>query len=157
MAGAPSPSSGRSLRNVPLHTLAVALFLTAIAAGCSGGGSTGTPVTPNQPAGAKGAALARAHRAGSLNQSKYVTTILADDPVAFYRLNEQQGSTAYDSSGNGNNGSYGGTVDMGQPALLKGDDAATSVAFPVGQVSEGATWSNRAVTAECWIKPTSTD
>jgi hypothetical protein len=157
MAGAPSPSSGRSLRDVPLHTLAVALFLIAIAAGCSGGGSTGVPVTPNQPGGPKGAALTRAHRGTGPDRSQYVTTVLGDDPVAFYRLNEQQGSTAYDSSGNGNNGSYGGTVDMGQPALLKSDDAATSVAFPIGQVSEGATWTNRAVTAECWIKPTSTD
>ena len=152
MAGTASPSSGRPRPQASLQALAVGLFLAAIAAGCSAGSSTGPFLTPGQGGSSHGAAQAvRTHRSAGKAGTHYVATIQGDTPLAFYRLNEQSGSTAYDSSGNGNNGGYSGTVDMGQPALLKGDISATSVSFPVGQVSESATWSNPAVSAECWM------
>ena len=87
----------------------------------------------------------------------YVDAVLADKPIAFYRLMETSGVTAYDTSGNGHNGTYDGQVTLGQPALLRVDKAATSVSFPQGYVGEQATWTAQAVTAECWVRPTAAD
>src|SRR5215831_14920886 len=54
--------------------------------------------------------------------SAYSSAVLADHPVAYYRLGETSGTTAVDSSGNGSNGTYVGGVALGQPgALLPGD------------------------------------
>lgn len=39
----------------------------------------------------------------------YAQTVLQDKPIAFWQLNETSGTTAYDISGNGNNGTYNGT------------------------------------------------
>ena len=44
----------------------------------------------------------------------YASTVLADSPVAYWRLGEASGSSAADSSGNGNGGSYAGGVTLGR-------------------------------------------
>lgn len=49
----------------------------------------------------------------------YASTILADIPTAYYRLDDS-GSTAADSSGNGLNGTYGSSVKEGVTGLLSG-------------------------------------
>jgi hypothetical protein len=89
--------------------------------------------------------------------TSYATVIKGDAPLAYYRLNETSGTTAQDSSGNGNNGTYVGTPALGGPALRTGDTTAGSVSFASGYVTEKATWTQGAVTAECWIKPTAAD
>jgi hypothetical protein len=49
-------------------------------------------------------------------------------PALYWRLNETSGTTAADSSGNGNTGTYSAGVTLGQTGLLYGD-AATSAQF----------------------------
>ncbi len=62
----------------------------------------------------------------------YVAAVMADSPIAFYRLNETYGTVAADSSGNGHNATYGAGVTHGGPALVAGD---TSAVFPGGTAS----------------------
>jgi hypothetical protein len=55
----------------------------------------------------------------------YASTILADDPLSYFRLDETNGTTAYDYA-DGNNGTYY-DVDLGQPgySLIDSDLAVT--------------------------------
>jgi hypothetical protein len=58
----------------------------------------------------------------------YATTIVGDTPIAYLRLDETNGTTAFDYAG-GNNGTYFGAVQLGEPgALLFDPDFA--VTFP---------------------------
>jgi hypothetical protein len=47
--------------------------------------------------------------------------VLADGPLAYWRLGEASGTTAADSSGNGHAGTYMGGFTLGVPAALVGD------------------------------------
>ena len=87
----------------------------------------------------------------------YAALVKNDLPVAYYRMNETSGKIAADSSGHGHSGSYAGTVLLGQPAILTGDTQARSASFPSGYLAENATWTNHAVTAECWYRPSDPD
>lgn len=51
--------------------------------------------------------------------SGYAATVLGDTPTAYYRLDDT-GSTAFDSSGNGLNATYGSSVTENAPGLLLG-------------------------------------
>jgi len=51
----------------------------------------------------------------------YSTVVMADGPLAYYRLDEASGSIALDSSGHGLHGSYGAAVAHGAGGLLAGD------------------------------------
>jgi hypothetical protein len=56
----------------------------------------------------------------------YVSTILADNPLSYFRLDESNGPTAYDYAG-GNNGTYYGNITLGVPgySLIDPDTAAS--------------------------------
>jgi hypothetical protein len=57
--------------------------------------------------------------------SNFAAEVLADGPIAFWRLGEPPGSvTAADASGNGNDGSCSGTIRFGQRGFHGGDTAA---------------------------------
>src|SRR5207248_8254630 len=58
----------------------------------------------------------------------YSTTVLADGPVAYWRLGETAGTAIADSSGNGRTGTASGGVTLGVPGALTGDPN-TAVAF----------------------------
>lgn len=58
---------------------------------------------------------------------KYDTLILKDGPVGYWRLGEASGTVAADSSGNGNDGEYQGTVARVAGALA--DDTDTAAQF----------------------------
>jgi len=47
--------------------------------------------------------------------------VLADGPIAYWRLGESSGTTAVDTTGNGHTGTYLGGVTLGVPAALVGD------------------------------------
>ena len=59
--------------------------------------------------------------------TSYDQAVLADSPAAYWRLGEASGSSAADSSGNGNGGQLQGGVTLGAPALI--NDANTSASF----------------------------
>jgi hypothetical protein len=58
----------------------------------------------------------------------YATEVLADTPIAYWRLGESSGTSAADSSGNNRNGTYVGAPSLGSPGLVTGDPN-TSVSF----------------------------
>jgi hypothetical protein len=47
--------------------------------------------------------------------------VLADGPIAYWRLGERTGTTAVDSSGHAHTGTYMGGVTLGVPGALVGD------------------------------------
>ncbi|HTV72435.1 MAG TPA: LamG domain-containing protein [Candidatus Acidoferrales bacterium] len=91
------------------------------------------------------------------SSGSYAAIVKGDSPLVYYRLNETSGTTALDSSGNGHNGTYAAGAVLGGPALLSGDSTAKSASFAVSDMTETATWTTPAVSAECWIKPTAAD
>lgn len=52
------------------------------------------------------------------------TAVLADAPLAYWKLDDPTGPAASDSSGNGNPGVYSGIIDLGLPGPEVGTDAA---------------------------------
>ena len=87
----------------------------------------------------------------------YAGTILADNPLAYYRLDDASGSTAVDSSSNGMNATYVGGVQLGQPGALPFDpDTAVTLDGSTGYV-QLPTINNdftHGFSAEVWVYPT---
>ncbi len=63
----------------------------------------------------------------------YSSTVLASNPIAYYRLGEANGSTANDSSGGNRHGTYGNSVQKSHAGALTNDanTAANFVGSPV--------------------------
>lgn len=86
----------------------------------------------------------------------YSAEVLADSPLAYYRLGEASGTTMTDSSGNGRNGSHVSSPTLGSTSLLVGD-ANTAVTYSSGKYSEttSATWMDASsFSVDALIKPT---
>lgn len=102
------------------------------------------------------------HSGGGGGGTGYSAAVLADTPLAYYRLGETSGTTMVDSSGNGHNGVYDAGVTVGATGLLAGDtDKALDLPGTGGVGGRtngtGATWMlSTAVTAECLIQLDST-
>jgi hypothetical protein len=150
IALADSDGSATHLSGTTLGTTSVTLSYS---------GATPAPASASITATASSAAspsLATATTALSFNAT-YPATVIADKPVAYYRMNDASGTTAVDSSGNGHNGTYTAGYSLNQAGLIAGDTSAKSVSFASGYGTSAATWTQQAVTAECWIKPTAAD
>ena len=107
--------------------------------------------------------------AAAARAADYPTTILGDNPSAYYRLEETSGSTALDSSVNGVNAGYNFST-TGSPQLgLPGIDT-NSIAFNGGGADYGYVdipasaliaplapdgTNSAAFSAELWVQPTS--
>jgi hypothetical protein len=84
----------------------------------------------------------------------YTSSVLTDNPFAYYRCNEVSGSTAYDSSGNGHDAAINGNIELGQNGAVLGggsillDGSSGYIALP-SAVNVGG-WS--AISLEIWIK-----
>lgn len=102
-------------------------------------------------------------RKRSAGGGSYSQLVLARGPVGYWRLGEADGSTAFDSSGNGSDGAYNGSPTFGQPGAI--DDPDTAVGFngpgsgdfvevpePVGQAFSQPT-SGVGLTVEVWMRP----
>ena len=95
----------------------LALFSLAAAAGCSS----------DQRAPSAGVQSHDTARIGLSSHISYRRVVEADHPIAYWRLDEQQGRIAHDSSKNHVSGRIGAHVRIAQPPLIK--DAARSMAF----------------------------
>jgi hypothetical protein len=93
--------------------------------------------------------------------SGYSSIILADTPQAYYRLDETSGTSATDSSGNSNTGTYSGAgYTLASPGCLQTDgdkgvlftSSSGSISLPTALNANG--WSG--VSSECWVIPTTT-
>lgn len=87
----------------------------------------------------------------------YFDEVMTDLPRAYYRLDDTSGTTAKDSSGNGNAGSYVGGITLGAAGALVGDpDKAVVLNGTSGYVDVGFTFgfdSNAPFSLEAWILP----
>ena len=93
----------------------------------------------------------------------YRSTIIADNPVAYYRLGEASGFTASDEIGS-SDGTYGGDVTLGVTGALSGDSntsislAGSSTQYDGVTVSSLATASySSGITIEFWANWDSTN
>jgi Concanavalin A-like lectin/glucanases superfamily/Fibronectin type III domain len=89
--------------------------------------------------------------------SPYSNAVLGNDPAAYWRLGDTSGATAVDATGL-HNGTYTNGAALGQPSLLAGDSANTSVKFDgandyVAVPSAGSLSPSARVSLEAWIKP----
>jgi Concanavalin A-like lectin/glucanases superfamily/Fibronectin type III domain len=85
----------------------------------------------------------------------YSSTILADSPAAYWRLDESSGTSAADATSHSNTGTYTGGFTLGQPGALFGDaDTAVKLDGASGYVSvpNSATLQTSQVSIELWIK-----
>lgn len=91
----------------------------------------------------------------------YLSQVMADRPIGYWRANEASGTTMFDSSGNGNHATYGANALLNQTALYPGNSAcvgittlsyAAKIAGPTGALLSARTgpW-----TLECIVKATS--
>jgi hypothetical protein len=94
----------------------------------------------------------------------YPAAVLADHPIAYYRLDEASGSVAHDSSGNDLDGLYGsGVTHVSTGLLIEQDGAAAFAGGPWSASSIVAIARNAlleptaAVSVECWIEPSIND
>jgi PKD repeat protein len=93
----------------------------------------------------------------SSGSTTYATEILADSPLAYWRLGEASGATAADASGNGRVGSYLNTPTLGASGALA-SDTNTAVGFNGSNeyvnVPYQAALNPAQVTVEAWAYPT---
>jgi hypothetical protein len=93
--------------------------------------------------------------APSIAAKTYSATVLADHPVAYWRMDETTGSTMADASGNANNGHYIGAYTLAQPGAIPGGGNA-AVAFDgqsgAASVTSSTSLQVNTVTIEAWIK-----
>jgi hypothetical protein len=88
-----------------------------------------------------------------IGSSAYAAAVLADDPVVYYRFEESGGSTAFDSSTNGFNGTYV-NVSLGNPSYS--EVLGSAAGFSQGAVVVPALGTNfTQLTMEVWLKPNS--
>src|SRR3989442_12331717 len=92
------------------------LFVGAVLSGCGGASTAASPTTP----------------------PSYRASVLADHPVAYWRLDEETGTVMVDASGNGNDGAYAGAVTLGQPGALASDGGTAGRFWPGGGAARGA-------------------
>jgi hypothetical protein len=84
----------------------------------------------------------------------YASAVLADHPVAYWRLGEASGTTAIDSSAHLQTGAYFNGVSLGQPGALPGDP---NTAARFDGVNDHAQFPNPVgddFTVEAWINTT---
>jgi hypothetical protein len=87
----------------------------------------------------------------------YAGTVLADAPLAYWRVDEASGTVAHDMSGHGNDAQYVGGVTLGTGGALIGDaDKAVTLDGATGHLDAGNRFNftgAAAYTLECWAQP----
>lgn len=84
--------------------------------------------------------VASGRRASS---SGYAAAVLADSPLAYYRLGETSGSAMLDSSGNARDGTYGASAALGATGLVgDSDKAIDALGTGIAGTVPSATWMN---------------
>ncbi len=102
--------------------------------------------------------LTGAGAAGAAAVATYSTAVLADSPLAYWRLGESSGTAAADASGNGHVGTYTGSFTLGAAGgTTDGNTAVTFAAASTGYVLVGNSAAfdlTGDLTLECIVKPT---
>ena len=72
-------------------------------------------------------ALNRLSSEAWLDPALYATAVLADGPLAYWRLGESGGTIAADATGNGYDATYSGSINLGTPGMVVGSDTAIRI------------------------------
>ena len=87
----------------------------------------------------------------------YRAAVLADTPLAYWRLGEKSGTVAHDETGNGHDGTYTGTHTLAVAGALAGDpDTAVQLDGVTGEVDVGDHFDFAGqvpFSLEAWVKP----
>jgi hypothetical protein len=92
------------------------------------------------------------------SSASYASTVLADNPIQYFQLNESSGPTARDSSATAVNGTYIGAVAYGAAGPLE-NVANTAVSLAGGSASVGVRLPNPGIqpgasfSVETWVLP----
>src|SRR5262249_53557695 len=107
--------------------------------------------------------LTRVHTATIVDDDQVgtVSAILADGPLGYWRLDETSGTTAFDSSPNGYNGTFFGNVTLGVAGALLPDDHDSAARFGGGGAQADVPFHPEfnlpnGFTIEAWAKPEAT-
>jgi hypothetical protein len=132
-------------------TAGLALFSMALA-GC---GASHTPTTTTHRTTTTSTTIASA--CGSHQSDAYSKAVLADSPMAYYRLDNSSGPTMCDSSTSANNGTYAAGLQFGVTGAIAGDSAvgAGSPSTGIGTGGPGSGLvGNHSFTFEAWERDT---
>ena len=96
-----------------------------------------------------------AAHASASHDTDYDAAVLADSPVAFWKLDEASGTVAADSSGNGNTGTYQGAVTLGEtgPLLVMVLGPAPAGGAGIGNVVQGLADVDQCIRIICTTPP----
>jgi hypothetical protein len=104
--------------------------------------------------------LVLAEAAGPARADIYSQTVLVDNPIGYWRLDETAGTTANDSSGNGRNGTYTGGFTLNQPGAISSGDPAVLLNGSGGRIDNilGTAFNlPNNFSVEAWVKQASTN
>ncbi len=90
--------------------------------------------------------------AGVAQAGPYDAAVLADNPFVYYRFEEAGGGTANDSSGNANNGTYAGTVNLGQASFAANLGSSGQFTGNDGRIELPALGTYSQHSIEMWVK-----
>ncbi len=125
---------------------------------CADPGGAMTP--PSAEGGALRSQDMRTTSTGGGGGGTYVQAVLADSPLAYYRLGEASGSTMVDQTNN-HPGTYVGSPTFGQTGALPGDTdksiALSGSGSAYGQVAAWTTAPAPPASIEAWIRHNGTD
>jgi hypothetical protein len=149
----------RRIDVIPVTLLAGCLFpsLADLSGGADGGlDAPNDTVAPFDGGSSDGDA---ASDGGDAAANPYVAVVLADQPIAYYRLDETSGTTAHDSSGHGLDATYGSSVVLGVGGLVGSDHAAqfdgsadAGFANFIHMPPTVALEPTMTITVECWVR-----
>ena len=152
---------GAALLVLGSTTACNALFgIDELGAGSATGGAAGvgasatTPATTTATGGGTGASTGGNGGAAGAQSCSYATSVLADQPVGYFRLNEMMGDKASDEVSS-ESGDYLGGVALGKPGPINcTGDAAVSFDAMSGQVELGHRYEfaqGASFTVEAWV------
>lgn len=134
-------SKGKKLFQATSIACCMASFLTA----CGGGGDAQSSSSSSAVAAAATTATA----------SSYDTTILSDNPVAYWTMGNASSGSEADQTGHGHNGSY--VAGPGTTTLPDGETASvfngTSQYFEVPDADDLSVTQTGVLTIEAWVRP----
>ena len=97
---------------------------------------------------------------GAAAVSDYPKTVLAKKPVGYWRLGEEKGPTALDSTGHGHKGTYQGMPTFHQAGAIRGDkngaiklDGKRSYVEVANHTAFSQPTSGQGLTVEVWVRP----
>src|ERR1041384_5878158 len=104
---------------------------------------------------------------GGTAQAAYTNVVMSNSPIAYWGLNETNGTTAFDSAGNGHNATYSGSPTLGVPGTPAGvmgsnkavqfdgiDDTAAAPSSAAFTPAPSGWLANQGFSVEAWIKAT---